>query len=434
MYNIWHVSYGLPYCLHRCPDRNMKDIARTAKKITVVLFVVQSLSSAGFIAAFTTNALVGAELSGHCALAGVPEAVRVLGQAIAALAWGYTMERIGRRRGLAIGQMVGVVGSGIAGAAVIAGSFPAFLAGMVLMGMARASADLGRFAAAEVHLPAERGRAISNVVLGGTVGSVVGPLLVGPTGHWSLGAGFSELAGPYSVGFLFWAVAGILVFTLLKPDPRDVGRELARLNPETVPNLGKTRDMREILREPGVVVAIVTVVFAQLVMVMLMVMTSVHMKTLQHPLTAVSLVISVHTLGMYAFSMISGRLTDRWGRGPVMILGCGLLIVSCLMAAPSTRLLPLMIALFLLGLGWNFAYVAGSALLADQLSPTERAKTQGVNDLFLGFAAAAGSFGSGIMFSASGYWVVGLVAALAALVPLGLAVWWQAQRRVAASA
>jgi len=176
------------------------DYARTAKKITAVLFLVQSLSSAGFIAVFTINALVGVELSGQRALAGVPEAVRVLGQAFAALAWGYTMERIGRRRGLAMGQVVGVVGSGIAGAAVIAHSFPVFLLGMVLMGMARASADLGRFAAAEVHLPAERGRAISNVVVGGTVGSVVGPLLVGPTGHWALGVGFPELAGPYSVG------------------------------------------------------------------------------------------------------------------------------------------------------------------------------------------------------------------------------------------
>jgi MFS family permease len=248
--------------------------------------------------------------------------------------------------------MVGVVGSVVAGVSVITRSFPAFLLGMVLVGMARASADLGRFAAAEVHLPAERGRAISNVVLGGTVGSVVGPLLVGPTCNWSLWAGFPELAGPYSVGFLFWAVAGVLVFTGLKPDPRDVGRELARLNPQTVAHLGKTRALPEILREPGVIVAVVTVVFAQMVMVMLMVITTVHMKTQQHPLTAVSLVIAVHTLGMFGFSMISGRLTDRWGRGPVMILGACLLVVSCLMAAPSTELLPLAIALFLLGLGW----------------------------------------------------------------------------------
>ena len=407
----------------------MRDYSRIAKKITTILFLVQSLSSAGFIAIFTVNALVGVALSGQDALAGLPEAVRVLGQAFAALAWGYIMERLGRRPSLAMGQVVGVLGSAVAGGAVIAASFPLFLVGLLLMGMARASADLGRFAAAEVHLPDKRGRAISNVVLGGTVGSVVGPLLVGPTGHWSLGSGFPELAGPYSVGVVCWGVAAILVFSGLRPDPRDVGRELARLDPHMVPNLGKVRPLSEILRQPGVVVAMVTVIFAQMVMVTLMVMTSVHMKVHDHPLTAVSLVISVHTLGMYALAIISGRLTDRWGRGPVIILGTAVLALSCLMAAPSEDILPLAIALFLLGLGWNFAYVAGSALLADQLSPMERAKTQGFNDLLLGFASAAGSFGSGLVFAEAGYAGLGLVAAAAALVPLGLAIWWQVRGR-----
>ena len=118
----------------------------------------------------------------------------------------------------------------------------------------------------------------------------------------------------------------------------------------------------------------------------------------------------------------------------MIIIGSGLLILSCLMAAPSASLVSLAIALYLLGLGWNFAYVAGSTLLADELSPTERAKTPGFNDLMLGVASAAGSFGGGMMFAASGYWSLGLAGALAALVPLGLAVWWQARRRLAPSA
>ena len=413
------------------PSGKMRDYAVAAKKITAVLFLVQSLSSAGFIAVFTVNALVGADLSGRAGLAGMPQAVNQVGQALAALAWGYIMERTGRRIGLTMGQMVGVVGSGIAGVAVIYRSFPFFLAGLALMGMARASADLGRFAAAEVHLPTERGRAISNVVLGGTVGSVVGPLLVGVTGRWSLGAGFPELAGPYSVGFLFWGVAGILVFAGLRPDPRDVGRELARLHPRSFPHADRTRALAEIVRQPGVIVAMITVIFAQMVMVMLMVMTSLHMKVEHHPLTNVSLVISAHTFGMYAFGPISGRMTDRWGRGPVIVVGSAILVVSCLMAAPAIGLLPLTIALFLLGLGWNFAYVAGSILLADQLSPGERSKTQGFNDLLLGFASATGSFGSGTIFAAGGYGALALVAASAGLVPLGLALWWQMRGRPA---
>ncbi len=402
----------------------MKDYNRLARKITLVLFLSQSLSSAGFIAAFTVNALVAVDLTGQTAMAGVPGALYVLGQACGALVWGVSMEWLGRRRGLAFGQVIGVIGSAIAMAAVVDRSFLFFLIGLILVGMARSAVDLGRFAAAEVHLPAERGRAISTVVLGSTVGAIGGPLLVGPTGRLAVGAGFSELAGPYGVGFAGLVLAALLIGAGLRPDPRDIGRELARIHPESVP-LQATRPLAEIVRQPGVVVAMVSMVFAQLVMVVPMSITAVHMQAHQHPLTAVSLVISAHTLGMYAFSILSGRMTDRWGRGLVIILGSTVLLLSCLLAAPSINLLPLIAALFLLGLGWNFAYVAGSTLLADQLSPKERAKTQGVNDLLLNLASAASQIGSGVVYASRGFGVMGLAAAAAAAVPLTLALWWQ---------
>lgn len=402
----------------------MTDYTRVARKITLVLFLSQGLSSAGFIAAFTVNALVAVDLTGLTAMAGVPGALYVLGQACGAVVWGFSMERIGRRRALAFGQVIGIIGSGIAMAAVVERSFFFFLIGLLLVGVARSAVDLGRFAAAEVHLPAERGRAIAKVVLGSTVGAIFGPLLVGPTGQLALGAGFAELAGPYGVGCAVLAVAAMLIFAGLRPDPRDIGRELARIHPESGP-LQATRSLAEIMRQPGVVVAVVSVVFAQLVMMVPMSITSVHMKAHEHPLTAVSVVISAHTLGMFAFSIISGRLTDRWGRGPVIILGSAVLILSCLLAAPSINLLPLVAALFLLGLGWNFAYVAGSTLLADQLSPPERAKTQGCNDLLLNLASAASQIGSGVVYASGGFGIMGLAAAAAAVVPLTLAIWWQ---------
>jgi MFS family permease len=402
----------------------MQDYPRIARKITWVLFLSQGLSSAGFIAAFTVNALVAVDLTGRTAMAGVPGALYVLGQACGALVWGWSMDWIGRRRGLAFGQVLGVIGSAIAVAAVVNRSFVSFLIGLILVGMARSAVDLGRFAAAEVHLPSERGRAISKVVLGSTAGAIFGPLLVGPTGRMASAAGFSELAGPYTVGFAGLVLAALLIFAGLRPDPRDIGRELALLYPESIPHQA-TRPLLEIVRQPGVVVAMGSMVFAQLVMIVPMSITSVHMKAHQHPLTAVSLVISAHTLGMYAFSILSGRMTDRWGRSPVIILGSTLLILSCLLAAPSTNLFPLVAALFLLGLGWNFAYVAGSTLLSDQLSPEERAKTQGFNDLLLNLASAASQVGSGVIYAGGGYGIMGLTAAAAAAVPLTLALWWQ---------
>lgn len=414
-------------------ERNEKDYPRIARKITIMLFLSQSLSSAGFIAAFTVNALVGVDLSGQRAMAGVPGAVYVLGQACGALIWGLSMERIGRRGGLALGQVIGVIGSVIAMSAVVGRSLSFFLMGLVLVGIARSAVDLGRFAAAEVHLPSQRGRAISHVVLGSTVGVVVGPLLVGPTGSLAQGVGFPELMGPYGIGFVGLIVAAILIFTGLRPDPRDIGRELALLHPESVPRQG-TRFLSEIVRQPGVIVAMVSVVFAQMVMVVPMSITSVHMKAYHHPLSAISLVISAHTLGMYAFSMISGRMTDRWGRGQTIIVGSVVMIVSCLMAAPSTGLISLLIALFLLGLGWNFAYVAGSAMLADQLSPAERAKTQGFNDLMLNLGSAGSQAVSGVVYAVGGYGIMALAAAAAAVAPLILAVWWQTAGRHAAAA
>lgn len=404
----------------------MKDYDRIAKKITIVLFLSQSLSSAGFIAAFTVNALVGVDLTGKAAMAGVPGGLCVLGQALGAVIWGFSMERIGRRWGLGIGQVIGVIGSAIAVVGVVNRSFLFFLIGLVFVGIARSAVDLGRFAAAEVHLPRKRGRAISNVILGSTVGAIFGPLLVAPTGTLAMKAGFPELAGPYGVGVIVLVMAAVLILCGLKPEPRDIGRELASLHPESVPSQ-TTRSLAEIVRQPGVVVSIVTMVFAQMVMMVPMSITSVHMKAHQHPLTAVSLVISAHTLGMFAFSIFSGKLTDRWGRKPMIILGSVILIISCLMAAPSVGFLPLTVALFLLGLGWNFAYVAGSTLLADQLSPKERAKSQGFNDLLLNLASGASQVGSGVIYAIGGFGFMGLSAAIMAVVPLITILWWQAK-------
>jgi hypothetical protein len=250
-------------------------------------------------------------------------------------------------------------------------------------------------------------------------------------GHWAVrsGAGAfikpfagNELAGAYLVSLVFFAIAAVVVFIGLRPDPREIGREVAEKFPETEAGSGAARGVLEIIRQPAAMVAVLSMVLGQMVMVLVMVITSLHMRDHNHMLGDISIVISAHTFGMYAFSIVSGQLLDRWGRGSAT------LVLACLAATISPNVLPLGVALFLLGLGWNFCYVGGSTLLADQLTPVERARTQGFNDLLVGLASAVGSLGSGFIFAALGYNIMAYVAAATALLPLIAASFWTSKR------
>jgi MFS family permease len=403
----------------------MTELSRVARKITWILFVNQSLSSAGFIASATINSIIGAELGGSAAFAGVPSAVYLVGAAFAASAWGYIMDRIGRRNGMVAALLIGVLGNALVLVAIGISSFFLFLIGMVMMGITNAAVVLGRFAAAEVNPPEKRGAAISNVVLGGTFGAIAGPLLVGPVGNLARTLGMDELAGAYIATLVLFAISAVVVFLGLRPDPRDLGKQVAAAHPDPALNTtGEARPIFEILRQPAALVAVSAMALGQVVMVAIMVITSLHMSDHQHNLSDISAVIASHTFGMYAFSAISGRLADRWGRGPVILTGTFTLLLACITAPLSPNVFPLAVALFLLGLGWNFCFVGGSALLADQLSPLERSRTQGTNDLLVGLASAIGSLGSGIVFAASNYMVIAIVSGVLAVIPLLMTLVW----------
>jgi MFS family permease len=412
----------------------LRDYIHIARKITLTLFFSQSFVTAGLISMATVSAIVGAQLSGDVAWAGVPSTVVLIAAALGAVGWGFVMERIGRRKGLVLGLASGVLGSAIAGGAILAGSFIAFLCSMVPIGMAQAAMQLGRFTAAEVHPVEMRGRAIANVVLGGTVGSILGPLLVGPSGRVAASVGWDELAGPYGIALIFFSVATFIAFYWLKPDPTQVAQAVAQQTQETAQFPSSPRAIPEILRYPAVIVAVTAMVIGQMVMVMLMVITSLFMRGHEHSLTNISLVITAHTFGMFAFSIVSGRLADRLGRELVILMGAILLIIAGLTAGLSTNVLPLATSLFLLGLGWNFCYVGGSTFLADQLTPLEQSRMQGINDLLVGLASALGSLGSGFVFASTGYRVMGIAGAILAFLPLILTLWLsQSQKQLKAT-
>lgn len=393
---------------------------RQSRRITFALLVSQSLGSAGTVAAATVAAIVGAELSGLTSMAGLPSAVNQVGIALGSLLWSRLSDRMGRRGALSSALVTGAAGALLSMVGVATGSLALVLVALFIAGSGNAAIQLGRFVAAEVTPKARRASAIATVVLGGTVGSVLGPSLVAPTGRFMESLGFSEIAGPYlatGAGFLLTA---LLLFAALRPEPKLIGEAIGQEERGGVDE-APARTVRGMLADVRIRTAIVSVVTAHMVMVGLMQMTSLHMHDHAHSLASISLVFSSHTFGMFAFSIFSGQLTDRWGRKPVATLGAVILLLSCLMAPLSPNVLPIAVALFLLGLGWNLCYVAGSALLSDSLTSTEKGKMQGFNDLLVGGAAATAAILGGLIMAASSYTVMGLIGA-AATVPLLLIV------------
>jgi MFS family permease len=393
---------------------------KIGQRIAQILFITQSLGSAALIANATVNPIVGAKLGGSDILAGVPGTLLLLGAAIASYPAGILMQRIGRRPGLALGFYLGAFGMAVGGYAIVSGSFLLFLLGLFLIGGARGAVDQSRYAAADANLPENRARAISTVVFAGTVGAVGGPLLVAPLGILVNSMfGFDALAGPMIGGAVLFAIAGLMISGLLRPDPRDIGKVIsdALKKDDDVP-VAAARELRVIARLHGVQLAALSMLIGQAMMVLVMTVTSLHMQHYNHNLADISLVIMAHTLGMYGLSFLTGTIADRYGRNTVIAVGALVLILGCVVAPLSTDVLPLAIGLFLVGVGWNMCYIGGSSLLADNLAPNERGRYQGAVELTVNIASAAGSLSSGFILAGLGFTILCVIASVLTCAPL----------------
>jgi MFS family permease len=333
------------------------------------------------------------------------------------------MLRTGRRTGLAAGYSVGVVGAFVATYSVVAGSLPLLLIGTFLIGFGNSSNQLSRYVAADLYPPARRASALGLVVWGATVGAVIGPNLAAPAARIAATIGLPDLAGAYLVPVVFVGAAAILTMVSLRPDPYAIADGSSRHD-----DPGATRSaaasLGSVLARPNVPVAIVALVTVQVVMVLIMTMTPLHMTAHGHDLAAVGIVISGHTLGMFGLSPLSGRLTDRLGPVAVILAGMALTAFAAVLAAiaPPDGGLVLFVALFLLGYGWNLGYVAGSALLTEGLSLAERTRLQGLTDGLIWSSAAAASLGSGVVVAAASFAALGLLGAAMVIVPTVLVV------------
>jgi len=376
-----------------------------------------ALGSTGHIAAITVATIVAADLAGTSAWAGAPAAAVVLGSAIGSTLLSALMARRGRRVGLAAGYAIGVGGALVATAGILDRSLPLLIAGTMLIGFGNSSNQLSRYAAADLYPATRRASAIGIVVWGATIGAVVGPNLVAISGDLAVSLDLPRLSGPYLVPLLFVGAAAMLSFGFLRPDPFELADDSARTAEDGI--APPDARLLDLVRRPSVLAAIVALVFGQVVMVLIMTMTPLHMTEHGHDLGAVGFVISGHTFGMFALSPISGRLTDRFGSPRVIAAGLVVLALSAVMAAaaPPDGGVVLFVALFLLGYGWNLGFVAGSAMLAGGLATGERTRLQGVTDSFIWSSAAAASLSSGVLVSAAGYATLGLIGAGLVAIP-----------------
>jgi MFS family permease len=393
------------------------------RRLLGTLLAGQGIASSAYFAAVTAASVLSADLLTTRTWAGLPVAVGVLGSASSVPLSRY-MGRAGRRRGLVLGYVAGAVGAGVGLAAAVARSFPLLVAGMLLTGAGQAANQLARYAAADVVSEADRGKAISLVVWGATIGALFGPNLLEPAGAWAAGLGLPELAGPFAVAVVAFAAAGALLAGRLRPDPLAVARRLAAEHPDPAERAAPAEPLRAVLARPAVQLAFAATVGSFLAMVMIMSMTPVHMRDHHHSLGIIGVVLSGHLVGMFALSPVTGWVTDRAGRRPViaagaLTLGAGAVLSAT--AAPDASG-TLMLALFLVGLGWNLGFVAGSALLTDALAPAERAPLQGIADATAGAASGLGTLAAGLVVEAGGYPTLGLLGAglMLALLVLGL--------------
>jgi MFS family permease len=407
---------------------------RQQRRTVLVLVLAQVLSGAGLAAGITVGALLAAEMLSTTAYAGLPAALFTAGSAAAALLVGRLSQRWGRRAGLTVGYLTGAVGAaGVVAAAVLDDVVLLFVA-FAVYGAGTATNLQARYAGADLASPERRGRAVSTVLVATTFGAVAGPNLVGVMGRAAESWGIPPLAGPFVLGGVAYAAAGVVLWVLLRPDPLLLARERAekaeqvaaeQANAGTPDGTTSTPVLapaaptdREVSRT--VLLAGTIMVLTQGVMVAIMTMTPVHMQHHGHAVATAGFVIAVHVGMMYLPAPLSGWLTDRYGPVRVAVAAAATLLAAGLVSAlvPPSSVAGLAVGLGLLGLGWSLGLVSGTALLTTSVPLASRARTQGSVDLAVALAGAAGGLGSGFVVAGSSFAVLALGGGLLALLVL----------------
>src|SRR3954471_6664369 len=368
------------------------------------------------VASLTLVLVVGVQ-----GLLGLGPAIVLTSGALAALPAGRAMDRFGRVPVIAAGFATGGLGGGLAGLGSKLDSAPVVLAGLVAVGCASGTALLARTAAGDMYPPERRARGIALVLFGAVFGAILGPLVFSPL---LAGRDFDGHAlAPLWLAAGAFMLVGLALVLAVRPDPRRIAAELARAGAREDPDAPEpaAAPLRELLRRPGVIPALIAAQASFAVMVGVMTLTgAVVVDHFHHAAHHVFPIIGAHVIGMYALVIVVGDLIDRIGRttslaGGLLLMALSVSALLWVTSVPATAA-----ALFGLGLGWNLSFVAATAELADRSEPWERGKLLGFNDLLSGMTGAALALAGGVALTALG------VAALAiggAVLVVGPAVW-----------
>ena len=361
--------------------------AASPRREILLLAACQALLLTNAAGLISMSALIGFELTDVKTLASLGATTYVVGSALATMPASLWMARVGRRTAFMTGAAINIGGCALGAVAMVLQSFPLFCVATAVIGVYNAIGLQYRFAAAEVARPAERAKAISLVLAGGVVGGFLGP----ETTRW----GRDLFAIPFAGSFVLLALWAVLALAL---------QSQVRLPlPGAEEKRGGGRPLAVIARQPTFVVAVLSAALGYGVMNLLMVATPLAMSFCSHPYGAAAMVISWHVVGMFAPGFFTGHLIKRFGVLPVIATGAMLMVACIAVALAGDSIAHFVIALVVLGVGWNLMYTGGTTLLTETYAPAEKARVQGANDFVVFATMGVSSLASGALVSAAGW-------------------------------
>jgi len=397
------------------------------KRTLIIVIASQIFGGAGLAAGITVGALLAQDMLGTDSYAGVPAALFTLGSAAAAFSVGRLSQRLGRRAGLATGFFAGGLGAVGVVLAAIFDHVPLLFLSLLIYGAGSATNLQARYAGTDLALPTQRAKAVSTALVFTTFGAVAGPNLVNVTGRAAASIGAPALSGPFMLAAAAFILAGLVLLLFLRPDPFLVAKAIAEAqrDKESQNGTGKISASEVSVHRPGLIVGATVMVLTQVVMIAIMTMTPVHMKHHGHGLGEVGVVIGIHVAAMFLPSLITGVLVDKYGRRSMSYASGVTLLLAGLLAAfaPGDSMALLVVALALLGLGWNFGLISGTAAIVDATPPQVRAKTQGTVDVLIALAGASGGALSGMVVAQSSYSALSLAGGFLSLLLIPVVVW-----------